>query len=465
MFCEAYYIFSVGNVKPVWAEAYPECFKGNKGCSQTFLNALNYSQVSGLILGMVALGFTVDRIGRRWGSICTASVMFVGGILLTVAQGPSQHAVFLFLIVAQTVFGFGVGGEFPVAASSASERAEGSEKLKSRRGQTVVLVFAMQAWGNLLNVAVLLIFLAALGQSHPPYDNTALEITWRMSYGLGLIPISYMLYHRIFVLKESAVWQAERKAKAAQHGTNSKRDWRAMRYLVTHYWHRLLGTALGWFAWDFYYYGNKLFQSEFIGIIHPGTSLTGVLEYNFLNSSVALFGYYFAAFTIDKAWMGRRRMQVVGFGWLFALFLICGLAFNQLTASANNLKWFQALYYISSFWAQFGPNATTFLLAGELFPTETRGMAHGISAAVGKLGALSADIIMGKASDRSKFYLSAGAGALGVVVTLLFIPEIFSLDLQEGDRRWERINAGKSREYTGEAVNPKNLSWLGAVGL
>ncbi len=26
-----------------------------------------------------------------------------------------------------------------------------------------------------------------------------------------------------------------------------------LRLLLYHYWHRLLGTALGWFAWDFYY--------------------------------------------------------------------------------------------------------------------------------------------------------------------------------------------------------------------
>ena len=56
--------------------------------------------------------------------------------------------------------------------------------------------------------------------------------------------------------------------------------------------------------------GNKLFQSEFINVIHPGSNLLGLLEYNLLNSSVALFGYYFAAFTIDRLWMGRRRMQV-----------------------------------------------------------------------------------------------------------------------------------------------------------
>ena len=33
--------------------------------------------------------------------------------------------------------------------------------------------------------------------------------------------------------------------------------------------------------------------------------------------------------------------------------------------------------------------------ASELFPTEMRGVAHGFSAAVGKVGALSADIILG----------------------------------------------------------------------
>ena len=57
-------------------------------------------------------------------------------------------------------------------------------------------------------------------------------------------------------------------------------------------------------------YGNKLFQSTFISIIQPGASLVGLLQFNLLNSSVALVGYYFAAFTIDRPWMGRRRMQV-----------------------------------------------------------------------------------------------------------------------------------------------------------
>ena len=44
--------------------------------------------------------------------------------------------------------------------------------------------------------------------------------------------------------------------------------------------------------------------------------------------------------------------------------------------------------------------------------------------------------------DRMKFILSAAAGALGVSVTLIFIPEITSLDLKEGDIRWDLIKKG-----------------------
>lgn len=54
------------------------------GCSESFLHALNYSQVAGLCAGMIALGLIVDRIGRKWGSVSTALIMFVGG-------ASSQH--------------------------------------------------------------------------------------------------------------------------------------------------------------------------------------------------------------------------------------------------------------------------------------------------------------------------------------------------------------------------------------
>jgi hypothetical protein len=50
---------------------------------------------------------------------------------------------------------------------------------------------------------------------------------------------------------------------------------------------------------------------------------------------------------------------------------------------AAYIHWFQALYYLASFFAQYGPNCTTWLIAAELIPTDARALSHGIAAAVG----------------------------------------------------------------------------------
>ncbi len=60
-------------------------------------------------------------------------------------------------------------------------------------------------------------------------------------------------------------------------------------------------------------------------IINPKAGLIEVLEWTLLNSAVALVGYYFAAFTIDKPWMGRMRMQCMGFAWMVGGGLSWGL--------------------------------------------------------------------------------------------------------------------------------------------
>ena len=64
-----------------------------------------------------------------------------------------------------------------------------------------------------------------------------------------------------------------------------------------------------------------------------------------------------------------RTLQIAGFAAVFALFLACGLAFYSLTATTKALQGFQAMYYISSFFAQF-VNATTFLLVSSHLPMD-----------------------------------------------------------------------------------------------
>ena len=37
----------------------------------------SYIQIVGIILGMITIGYLGDRIGRKWGSVTTVSIMFV----------------------------------------------------------------------------------------------------------------------------------------------------------------------------------------------------------------------------------------------------------------------------------------------------------------------------------------------------------------------------------------------------
>ncbi len=46
----------------------------------------------------------------------------------------------------------------------------------------------------------------------PPCSASRLNLVWRLSYGIGLIPIFFMLLWRLFRLKESKVWIRKRSS-------------------------------------------------------------------------------------------------------------------------------------------------------------------------------------------------------------------------------------------------------------
>jgi len=42
------------------------------------------------------------------------------------------------------------------------------------------------------------------------------------------------------------------------------REAASFKLLVTHFWHRLIGTSLSWYCNDFLFYGNATFRNSFI---------------------------------------------------------------------------------------------------------------------------------------------------------------------------------------------------------
>lgn len=163
------------------------------------------------------------------------------------------------------------------------------------------------------------------------------------------------------------------------------------------------------------------------------------------------------AFLIDNKLYGRKKMQMVGFLMDFILFIVPGFHFKYYT-SKEHVTSFQAMYFLSSFFNQFGPNAVSFLVAAEVYPTPIRATAHGFSAACGKLGALTAAVLYNYIDTQTKFYVVPWFGLMGMLVTLLFLPDTTGLDLKEQERRWQFIRAGREEDYHGIAIHPKHLS-------
>lgn len=153
---------------------------------------------------------------------------------------------------------------------------------------------------------------------------------------------------------------------------------------------------------------------------------------------------------------GRKWMQIVGFMLDFILFIVP--AFDYKHYSTVGIHSFQAMYFLSSFFNQFGPNSVTFIAAAEVFPTPIRATAHGFSAAVGKLGALTAAVLYNYIDTQTKFYVVPWFGLAGALLTWLFLPDTTGLDLKEQERRWHFIRSGREHDYHGVAIHPKHLS-------
>ena len=138
---------------------------------------------------------------------------------------------------------------------------------------------------------------------------------------------------------------------------------------------------------------------------------------------------------------------------MFVFYIIIWAQWDNMalsTSSPDGAKALQALYYLSSFFNQFGPNATTWLVAGEIFPTDIRATYHGFAATMGKLGAIVASVWISFITDKSAI--------LGAFFTLLMLPDTTGLDLEEYDRMQRCILEQRVTDYHGEALNPKHLS-------
>lgn len=459
----SYVLFSIGNLKPLFQQGFPNCWGSAKPniCNPEWQNATDYLEIVGIMVGQVLVGIIGDSLGRRWGLIQDATIMFIGLIMLIAAWGVTQNGWVICYAWSLFFYGIGVGGEYPMTATSGMENAVGSGKVSTRddrlhRGRKVTSAFLMQGWGQFFNQVTLILLLLIFnsGRGGPPYSMVLAQWTYRVSFAIPAVGTLWLVYFRTYKMK-NANKQLEIQRKKA-HVTGY--DVKSLKLTLRYFGPRIIATAGAWFCNDVFFYGNKLFQNDFINALSPGNkSILVTWLWNLVNVGVSLCGYYLASFLIDNKLYGRRWMMMVGFFADFVLFVVPAFNYPYFKSDAGVHR-FQAVYFLSSFFNQFGPNCVTFIVAAEVYPTPIRATAHGFSAMVGKSGALLAAVLYNYIDTQQKFYVVPWFGLAGAALTLLFMPDTTGLDLKEQERRWTFLRDGREEEYHGIAVHPNHLS-------
>lgn len=341
----------------------------------------------GILIGALSLGGLADRFGRRTLFIAEMLVLLLG--LLLAGFSPSAP----WLLAALLLIGLALGADYPTAHLMIAESIPAAV-----RGRLVLSAFSAQAVGAVLGTA-----LATLLLSSQP--DLPLPI-WRWFYGLPAVPVAAVAAARLLV-PESSHWLLSRGQHAAAErelarllnrpglilaapapptadtpvAGSDPADWRQL--LQTPLRRATVLASVPWFLQDVATYGVGIFTPLLLqaDLLPPDLPPGDLLHADLLAArssllvDLALLPGIAAAIALVDRW-GRIPLQILGF---------IGCAAGLLLAASGQLL---AGLLLFQFMTNLGPNAQTYLLAGELFPTPVRGLGAGFAAAAGKLGAV-----------------------------------------------------------------------------
>ncbi|KAG6545634.1 hypothetical protein Mapa_012988 [Marchantia paleacea] len=445
-FTDAYDLFSISTVTRLLGRLYYYDAGLNKPGTlpPKVAAAVNGVAFVGTLMGQLFFGWAGDKFGRKKVYGITLMLMIFTSIASGLSLGSTPTSVMITLCFFRFWLGFGIGGDYPLSATIMSEYAN-----KKTRGAFVAAVFAMQGFGILTGATMAIILSSAfdVAYNRPSFSVDQIRSTppeadfvWRLLFMFGAIPAAATYYYRMKMpetarytaLVEKNNSQAARdmeKVLNVQFGHNQSNDETVVQeekiqaamdraavskvqyglfsrqFLARHGTH-LLGTTVCWFMLDVAFYSQNLFQKDIftaIGWIPAARTMSALEETFRISRAQALIalvstvpGYWVTVATIDR--VGRWWIQLVGFFCMTVFMLILTLDYYSFRGDpcvddpskycGGNHMAFVCIYALTFFFANFGPNSTTFIVPAELFPARLRSTCHGISAAAGKAGAI-----------------------------------------------------------------------------
>ncbi|KAK8571202.1 hypothetical protein V6N13_093065 [Hibiscus sabdariffa] len=370
----------------------------------------------GTAVGQLTFGRLGDRRGRRSVYGLSLGMMVLGSIASGFSICKTRSCVLVSLGFFRLLLGVGIGGDYPLSATIMAEFAN-----KKTRGAFIAAVFSMQGFGILASSVVTMVVCKIFeissnaGKGETPEEA---DIAWRLILMMGAIPAAVTYYWRMMMpetarytaLVEHNVLQAAKDmekvldipmSQIAEDSPYVQPDLPAAHpsypLLSTRFLRRhgldLFSCSASWFLVDIVFYSSNLLQSQ---IYHRFVKDNDHVNGYQLAFKIARFqailaicstipGYWVTVYFIDR--IGRVKIQMFGFLVMAMVYFAIGIPYKY-HWSDNIDVGFLALYALSFFFSNFGPNTTTFIVPAESFPARFRSTCHGIAGAVGKIGAL-----------------------------------------------------------------------------
>jgi MFS family permease len=398
----------------------------------------------GILVGAVLLGGLSDYFGRKR--------MFIAEMVIFCAFLALLILCANFLSLAICLFGLGMalGCDYPTAHMIISESIP-----SLARGKLVLGAFAFQAVGALAGTGVGCLVLALVP------DLSA----WRWMFATAIVPAILVTVGRFFIT-ESPNWLSAR-------GQHEKAEVEVTRLLVRtpqypsnisltrhtvdvtqpkpSFWalfdnrnlRATIFASVPWFLQDLGTYGIGIFTPTILAAALGGGSdhirsvsdliADGILaaKGSALITTLLIVGIAFAVVLADR--LGRIKLQIGGFiGCALGLLLA---SFSMDFQGSTQIFLIFAGFMLFNFMTNIGPNAQTYLLAGEVFPTAVRGMGAGFAAAFAKMGAVATaflfPILLDGIGTRALLYGLVITSILGALVTWMYRIETTGVNLDE----------------------------------
>jgi len=370
---------------------------------------LGSSAMIGYLFGAFFAGTLGDLIGRR--AVMMHALAIYCLATLVAAFAPSWQFLFWWRVIAS----FGTGAESAIIAPFLAEFVQ-----RKHRGRFVGSLSGFFSFG--------FVFAALLGYLVVPRSADG----WRIVQIVSALPILMLLWWRRS-LPESPRWliQRGRSAEATaeveriearltqderarlasldsvevphagvtQGGTFSKNLaalWSAPMARTT------LMLWVLWIAITFSYYGFFTWIPTLL--VKQGMTITKSFGYSILIYLAQIPGYYSAAFVSEK--LDRK--------WTIVAYMLLGGMSAYLMSNARS----DAAITLAGFWLSFFMNGTyagIYAYTPELYPTSFRTTGMGVASAFGRIGGLSAPIVIGNTFSR------IGFGGVFVITTIVLV--------------------------------------------